>query len=356
MSQIIFFVVSLIVALILNKILLQFSKNLGTRDYNPAIIRWSTTSKPSLGGIGFYLIFLLSLIFFLIEQNEFSKLNNISQLTFTIVVSLGFFMGLADDAYNTKPMLKFSIQIICGLLLIYSNIYIQITPYLSLNYFLTVFWIVGMMNSLNMLDNMDGITTSVGIVILGSFFLLSHFVYPADSFYFVTSLGLTASMLAFLFFNWNPSKMFMGDTGSQFLGAFIGALAIPHFWNSTDAYGQLIQTKQFITVWLIFIVPISDTLTVSINRIAKGQSPFVGGRDHTTHNLVYNGLDERQTALLLIAISIISSLIALGIQFIEHWDFIHIVVSLLYILLITGFLYGTTQTKKAKDAASKKSL
>jgi UDP-GlcNAc:undecaprenyl-phosphate GlcNAc-1-phosphate transferase len=353
MSLIIFFSVSFAVAFILNKLLLQFSKNLGTRDHSATLVRWNATSKPSLGGISFFLIFLLSLIYFLIEWEDYSNLSNNSQLTFTGIICLGFFMGLADDAYNTKPLLKFTIQILCGVLLIFSGTYIQITPYLYFNYFLTILWIAGMMNSLNMLDNMDGITTSIGLTILIAFFAISHFVNSADSFYFIATLGLAAAMSAFLFFNWNPSKMFMGDTGSQFLGAFIGALAIPNFWNSFDSFNQYIQSKQFITVWLIFIVPIADTLTVSLNRISRGQSPFVGGRDHTTHNLVYNGLTERQTALLLIMISLVSGGIALAIQFIQDWDFIHIIVSLLFILIVTGLLYSTTKTRKAKDAAAR---
>ena len=160
------------------------------------------------------------------------------------------------------------------------------------------------MNSINMLDNMDGITsiTSMFIIITALFYLSIHSEY--DSFDYISLLGVLASLIAFLFYNWHPSKMFMGDSGSQFIGLFIAAIGIKYIWNSSS-YGSLeiIPSKQIITVLLAFILPIIDTTCVVINRIARKQSPFVGGKDHTTHHLSYFGFNYSQIGFVYLGIS-----------------------------------------------------
>lgn len=101
----------------------------------------------------------------------------------------------------------------------------------------------------------------------------------------------------------------MGDNGSQFVGSFLAIMSIEVFWNTAT-----IATSQwyypFLIVFLAFLVPISDTTTVTINRLMRGQSPFVGGRDHTTHHLSYMGLSDSKVAILLLSINAISVLAA----------------------------------------------
>jgi len=144
---------------------------------------------------------------------------------------------------------------------------------------------------------MDGITTTVSIsVILAVLYMLIS-KDEVLSIYFITLLGVLAGLLGFLYYNWSPSKMYMGDTGSQFLGVFLAAIGILYLWNGHAEINFRIQTKQFIVALLVFIVPIIDTTTVTINRLSKGQSPFVGGRDHTTHHLSYLGLSDAQVTM-----------------------------------------------------------
>ena len=127
-------------------------------------------------------------------------------------------MGLADDAYNTRPFLKFFVQVLCGVILIFSSVnkpsdhstIIQIFENNTLNYILTIVWVVGIMNSINMLDNMDGITslTSIFIILIILFYLSINSDF--ENFDFIALLGFSCTH-AFLFYNWHPSKMFMGD-------------------------------------------------------------------------------------------------------------------------------------------------
>jgi UDP-GlcNAc:undecaprenyl-phosphate GlcNAc-1-phosphate transferase len=301
-----FFVLQFVFAFILGEILLKFATNLGVRNHGDGVVRWTATTKPSLGGILFFFAFLLSIVFYLVMLSENSQFNNLEFLGIVLVCTMGFVMGLADDAYNTKPWLKFFVQILCGVVSIICGNHINIFSYQPINYFLTIFWFVGIMNSLNMLDNMDAITSSV--VSVACLFMLVVNYYTQQLFVYdsILLLGVTASVLAFLRYNWHPSKMYMGDSGSQFLGGFMAYLALKILWNvqmnvsshTTDFFMLLLPVS-------FFIITISDTTTVSINRLLKKRSPFIGGKDHTTHHLVYAGLKQSSVAIIYILISIL---------------------------------------------------
>jgi UDP-GlcNAc:undecaprenyl-phosphate GlcNAc-1-phosphate transferase len=140
-----------------------------------------------------------------------------------------------------------------------------------------------------------------------------------DPFFFITSLGTVAALIGFLFYNWHPSKMYMGDTGSQFLGAFLAAASIHFIWNIRDVNGPEFQIRQFTTPLLVFAIPLIDTTTVSIRRLMRGQSPFVGGKDHITHHLAFLGLKDGTVTLVYLIISIISAslIILVNVKHIE---------------------------------------
>lgn len=206
-KHILFFIGTLFFSFLINNIMLKFVKTLGIRDQKETTIRWSDQVKPALGGITFYIIFLLSIT---LHPFIFSYVGDPIDFQFTGIIgatSLGFLMGLADDAYDTRPILKFLVQLICGIVLIYSGTYINIFESNILNYGLTIIWVVGLMNSINMLDNMDGITTIVAVVITFTIFFLMLKNNEVNNIGTTTTIGLLAALLGFLYFNWNPSKM-----------------------------------------------------------------------------------------------------------------------------------------------------
>ena len=343
-----FFIVQFVFAFIFGEILLKFATNLGVRNHGDGVVRWTSTTKPSLGGLLFFFAFLLSTVFYLIMLSENATFNNVEFLGMVISCTLGFIMGLADDAYNTKPLLKFSIQIICGLVAILCGNSIQIFESDILNYTLTVFWFVGLMNSLNMLDNMDGITSSVTTVACVSMLVMAYitnhlFVYDS-----ILIVGVAASLLAFLRYNWNPSRMYMGDSGSQFIGAFMAYASIQSLWNAdtqvTSVWGVLFMILFPVS---FFIITISDTTTVSINRLLKRRSPFVGGKDHTTHHLVYAGLKQKTVAVLYILISIVSSIVGFVFYYLKWYNNVVVVLPFaLFLFLIFLSLFWVTKKYK----------
>jgi UDP-GlcNAc:undecaprenyl-phosphate GlcNAc-1-phosphate transferase len=343
---IIFFVLSIIFSVLINGIMLRFTKTLGMRQPEN-MIRWATTSKPSIGGISFYILFLISASAYAIlrfsNQNEF----DLPLIGLILSSSFGFLLGLADDAYNTVPSLKFAGQLICAILLVSTGIMIDITGYFAIDALFTVFWVIGIMNSINMLDNMDGITTSVSLSILVCGLVILAMQNAFFSVLTFLIIGVCGALIGFLFYNLNPSKMYMGDTGSQFLGVFLSGVSIILMWNHRQSGIEGFQFKQFIIPILSFAIPIIDTATVFIHRIRQGHSPFIGGRDHTTHHLAYHGFKDRQVFYIFFLSSLIMNALAILaiIYFSEITSLATFIIFMAYIILfmLMQFIYLTAK-------------
>ena len=207
-----------------------------------------------------------------------------------------------------------------------------------------------MMNSINMLDNMDGITAQTSFFIITTAIIFLSFNSGFEKYDYMICLGAIGSLIGFLFYNFHPSRMFMGDSGSQFLGLLVAIIGIKYFWNIEDfKTGTTIPTKQIVTVLIVFTLPIVDTTSVVINRIARKSSPFVGGKDHTTHHLSYLGFNDTQISFIFAGISFFSCIIAISIyRFAHHWTWINTTLYLIYFLAIFLSLYFTTQQHKDK--------
>lgn len=341
------FFAALVFSLVINSVFMRFARTLGMRDQDQTLLRWSSTAKPSLGGICFYILFLASFsLYGVIFPGEGATPLRPDLLGLLAATSLGFLMGLADDAYNTKPLLKFIVQIACGCILIASGSCIDVFENHWANELLTLFWVVGMMNSINMLDNMDGITTSVSIAVLIAGLMVMIVVGPVDPVYMVLLVGTMASLAGFLFFNWYPSRMFMGDTGSQFLGVFLAFVGIRFFWNAPSIEGHWEPARQVVSAITVFLLPIVDTTVVTLTRLLRGRSPFVGGRDHTTHHLSYAGLSDGQVALIYIGLSLLHVFLTFVMfRYIPVWKNIHTIIFVTYaVLLFLTLLILTRRT------------
>ena len=325
-------------SLLVNGLLLRFSKTLGIRNKNDVSIRWSNESKPSLGGISMFASLIFSLIVFSIMFDSKDVFEDQQIVGLISAASLAFLIGIADDAYNTKPILKLIGQIFCGVILVYSGTVIEIFDSLIWNQLCTILWVIIIMNSLNMLDNMDGIAATVSFFILLTCLVVNllhnGFNFSVLNFIVITQLGC---LIGFLKYNIHPSKMFMGDTGSQFLSLLVAFISIHYLWNI-----DLTSNQNLSISWLLgFFITLAaftpaaiDTLTVVINRLRRGKSPMVGGKDHTTHHLVYKGYTEIRVWIYFFGISILSSAIAVLILI----GAIHEIKNI-YILAILNFLF-----------------
>ena len=337
------FFAALLFSLVVNSVFMRSLPMFGIREQE-GMVRWAASSKPAFGGIGFFIIFLGS---FAVNGALFPKLSDPLQpglLGLLAATGLGFLMGLADDAYNTRPLLKFATQVFCGILLILGGTSIHVFDIPWADQVLTVLWVVGMMNSINMLDNMDGITTVTSLGILAAGLLVYQMNGPRMSIDMVLIIGVMASLAGFLFYNWNPSRMFMGDTGSQFLGVFLAYVGIRCLWNGASPTGEMEPWRQACMALVVFLLPIADTTTVTINRLLRGTSPFVGGKDHTTHHLSYAGLSDAQVALTFGALSGVSWLLTfVALKFIPVWKNFHSLIYVGYAVVVFALLFGLTR-------------
>ena len=345
---IVFFFIAFIFSILINGLFLRFSKTLGIRDKQETVIRWANTSKPALGGISFFIVFLISLASYSMFFEAREVLWNKKVLGLLCTATLAFMMGLADDAYNTKPFFKLFIQILCGVILCYSGIFIGIFSNMALNYITTIVWVVGIMNSFNMLDNMDAISTIVSISIFSSALMLLLIAGYENNIHFMILLGTIASLSGFLIFNWHPAKLFMGDTGSQILGLLLAAIGIIYFWNDSTSLGDTVSiSRQLIIVAIAFVLPIADTTIVVFNRLANKQSPFIGGKDHTTHHLFYKGLTEKRIAILFAAIGIASAYLIYYIETqIFTWTSNTFLLMSIFPIGVFGTLFAITRITK----------
>lgn len=338
-----FLVGGILISLICNKLLLSFSQSLGIRNKNDITIRWSNQSKPSLGGISFFIVFLFSAIAYSVVFFEENIFHNKEYVGLLSAGSLAFLMGLADDAYNTKPLVKLGIQISCGVLFVATGTIIDFSHLYFVDATITILWVIAVMNSLNMLDNMDGITgTTVVFVLLSclaSTWIISGFNQNLWSILLISMIG---GLLGFLKFNIHPSKIFMGDAGSQFIGLFVAFFAVKFLWN----VGPYTENHSWvgIVIGLIAFTPAAaDTLTVVINRLKRGQSPMVGGKDHTTHHLVYAGLKDIQVWYVFFTIGFIAFLLVIVMLFMVKSAIIYpIALFIIYFLGIFAYLYRNT--------------
>lgn len=339
----VFFVVGIVASLTINQVLLHFSRSLGIRNKNDVTVRWSNESKPSLGGISLFAVFIFAVMAIAVFCPDLQLFETSSFLGLLAGSCLAFVIGITDDAYNTRPLLKLLGQITCGALVVYSGQTIALFHIPELDAVFTVLWMVVIMNSLNMLDNMDGITGTVSFFVLLLCFISFTYLYGLlNTYQTLTITAVAGALIGFMYFNINPSKMFMGDTGSQFISFLVAFFAIELLWNYPANF-EMPSWTGLILVLTIFTPAAVDTLSVVINRLKKGRSPMVGGKDHTTHHLVYKGLSDFSVWVVFLAISAVSLAIGLTILYFIQIELIYLtIIGVIYFIFVFFLLYRNT--------------
>ncbi|MCS7078201.1 MAG: undecaprenyl/decaprenyl-phosphate alpha-N-acetylglucosaminyl 1-phosphate transferase [Bacteroidia bacterium] len=338
-----------IISYLINNTFVKYRVNIKRDKETHSGVRWGSRKKPVLGGVSFFILFVLSTLFCMLLGKYLSQytfdLQWIGIITATL---LGFFMGLYDDAYHLQPLPKFVGQLLCAAVMIATGSIVKVTNILPIDIFITGFWVVGMMNSINMLDNMDGITGSIAFIAIAGIFIP---VFETQGFntQTFTLTSVMGALLGFLLLNWNPSKLYMGDSGSQFLGAFLSGIAIMYLWRQNHFQGSYGYMANVILPAIIFIVPIIDTTIVTFKRISRGCSPFVGGKDHITHHFVFYALTDKSTAILLASIAALSAVLynILFFNFI-YWKWYLSVSLICYLSVLFGFIFYFYQQGERK--------
>ncbi|MBI3814173.1 MAG: undecaprenyl/decaprenyl-phosphate alpha-N-acetylglucosaminyl 1-phosphate transferase, partial [Nitrospinae bacterium] len=246
-------------------ILTPFVKVLATRFGKVAEVRgdrWHKKPTPLLGGIAIWASWLIIAILF---TPDFQY-----KLPLLLSATAIFILGLIDDIVTLNPQIKLVGQIIIASLLIASGVIIEIIPYPVVSIPLTILWLVGITNSFNLLDNMDGLSAGIAAIVSLSFGIFS--IQYGDTGIALSAFILAGASIGFLVYNFNPAKIFMGDCGSMFLGFTLASLTILKTWREAS---NLIAT--LIVPLLILGIPIFDTTFVTLTRKLRGTPISQGG-------------------------------------------------------------------------------
>jgi len=284
-TYILIFVSALILAAAGTPILRQIAPRFGFMD-RPAARKIHSSSVPLMGGLAIYVAFLVTLIIF---GNQLNLTQLVSIFAGATLVS---FMGLWDDRRSLPAWIKLLGQVVAAGALLISGVTISLFDWAILNWMVTLLWVVGITNAMNLLDNMDGLSAGIAAIAAGFILLLA----AGSGQYLVGGLAaaLLGACIGFLFYNLNPAQIFMGDSGSLFIGFMLAALGIKlRFPNNITAVTWMIPV-------LVLGLPIFDTSLVIISRLRKGQNPLTTpGKDHISHRLVARGLTRREAVLSL---------------------------------------------------------
>lgn len=255
---------------------------------HPQADRWHRRPTALMGGLAIFGGFVVSAIIFIPLDPRV-----LSLLAGTVFM---FVLGVVDDVRPLSPQTKFIGQIVAACIPVFSGVVFSLPWYAPFNVLVTVLWIVGISNAINLLDNMDGL--AAGTTLISSGFLLGFAIQQQFLTVALVVVCLGAAAAGFLLYNFYPAKIFMGDSGSLVLGYVLA---------TATALGQL-QPKIGL-IWTLLApvsilgLPIFDTCFVVFMRLLHGRKISQGGRDHTSHRLVALGLTERTAVLILYAVS-----------------------------------------------------
>jgi len=280
----------------------------------PTKERWHKRPTALLGGIAIYVGMAVPLFFVADFTTIFPYLQQFSNhpsppsvgAAVWVGASFLFVLGLLDDFIDLKPYTKLMGQILVSSMVAFLGFRLHWFHSLTLDTMMTIFWIVGVTNAFNLIDNMDGLCAGMGTICALALALIFN-GYSSEAVHI--ALILSGTLGAFLFFNFNPASIFMGDCGSLGIGFTLAMLSL--FYSEAGAPNAV---AVYVVPVMVLLVPIMDTMLVTLIRLLSGRKALVGGRDHTSHRLVLMGLNEKNAVLFLFCIGVVSGLAALFVS------------------------------------------
>ncbi len=284
------FAIAFVLAWLVIPVIINYSKRLNMVD-DPEADKDETFRKmhkvpiPTMGGVAIFIGFVLSTSLWTILH------VNPTIVTMVIGLAVLFAMGIYDDRHNLPPKIKFLVQFAVALLIAYFGLRINSLVGLFgvhelpvwVQYAFTVFLVVGLTNAFNLIDGIDGLAG--GLAFINSLVLGTLLIINENLYFSVLAFGFAGALLGFLRFNFNPAKIFMGDTGSLVIGFMMATLGIAVILSS-DMTPDGNLAGMTIIVFGTMLVPVYDTLRVFLTRILSGNSPFKADKTHVHHILI----------------------------------------------------------------------
>jgi len=308
-----------------------------------------TARTPAMGGLPIFIGFCITILIW-------APFEVLSETKYVLsALSIMFIIGFRDDLINLRAFQKLFGQILAALIIVtvcdirlmslYGLFGIGEIP-IALSYILSIFTIIVITNAYNLIDGIDGLAGSVGVI--ASIFFGTWFFLNDQSSFALISFAFAGGLLAFLNFNWAPSKIFMGDTGSLLIGFFLSIVTIKFIdTNSMLEPSEFVFGGSVGTAMAVLILPLADTARVFVKRVARGKSPMHPDRTHFHHILLRLGCNHAQSTGILVTVNIVFVLLALVLK-----DFSDAVV--IPALLVTVFALGTILELIFKSAIDKR--
>ena len=323
-----------LICIVLTPIVKKIGYSRGWMAY-PVKDRWHRRPTALMGGIAIYLGLCLPLAYHV----DFSGLISIFEMggglgykpSFVAITWAGatllFILGLLDDFLHIKPHTKLIGQIVVAALVTFAGYRLQWFTSLTLDTMVTLFWIIGITNAFNLIDNMDGLCAGVGAV-SALFFAVVLGKGPIEA--QVVPVALAGALMGFLVYNFNPASIFMGDCGSLVVGFVVSMLGLFYAENA-----KLPMASLAVPITIV-MVPILDTTLVTLVRVLSGRKASTGGRDHTSHRLVLMGLTERGAVVFLWGIGGVSGIAGVFVDRTDTFTSPSVLIPLLVALLLMG--------------------
>ena len=333
--------------------LLRWPRALKAFGADPRPDRWHTSPTPAFGGIGIYTGFAVAAV----AATAIGPVGIPSEML-TVVGAGGivFAFGLLDDIVHLHPAAKLGAQLVAAYVVLHSTISVEFVSNQTLAWAIGILWLVGLTNAFNLLDNMDGLAGSLGVVAASCFALSAAFVDPNRDI-FIVATALALALLGFIPYNLRPSgpaRVFMGDSGSQLIGfvlASLGLMASLQGGRHDDRHRGAAR---------------ADPRRPDPRHHARhgaapalqGRSVTEGGRDHTSHRLVYRGLSERRAVLFLVAVSAALGATSLAYAVLDSGRIttIGVLVTFALLLQFAAFLSGVAAAPGESGLSARASL
>ncbi len=312
------FVLSFGATFLLTPLVIRLARRIGAVDVGGHRKVYQGNPMPLLGGLAVGLPFLLICLFGALElTGMFELVGHKSQGFIAMGLAGGIILGLGvfDDLYGLQASSKFLGQILAAMVICFSGHAIRAIEIPGIGLFqldhsvgiaVTVLWIVGVTNAFNLIDGIDGLAAGLGLI--AALGLAAVGILTGGTVAVLLSVALAGSLLAFLFFNFNPARIFLGDTGSMFIGFMLANISL---LSSLKASGSIIF---LVPVVLILSLPLLDTSTSMIRRYLRGRPIFSGDQNHIHHRLLRKGYSHRQVALTLYGVAALMGTMAIVIS------------------------------------------
>ncbi|MEM9856872.1 MAG: MraY family glycosyltransferase [Bacteroidota bacterium] len=307
-------ITAFIITFLVIPVIIKFSRKKTKMMDTPGRRKIHKKVTPSLGGIGIFVGMVVALMIWL-------PIEAFQQFKFILAgILILFFIGLRDDVVPLKPLYKLLAQLVAAAIIVYlakirlSSFYglfgvEDLDPMVS--QLISIFTIIVITNSFNLIDGLDGLAGTIATIALSAFGIWFYLV--GDEWTSILAFSMAGAVVAFLTFNWDPSKIFMGDTGALAIGFLFAVLAIKFIdLNYSLSGNNYFKFSATVTTGIcIIIIPLFDTLRIFILRLSKKQSPFTPDKNHMHHALMRMGMSHSQTAITLGALNIAYILIAI---------------------------------------------